>query len=183
MIEVCIIGFGFSAIPLIRELERTKTEYQIISAENDSVWDKLDKSGNLDFNLVSSYQTSFYSFDLVKDYEKDYYPTAKQFYEMHKRWRAVYGDRVIRDLVVRIDNFKDHSLITTSSGQTFQARSVVIATGFGRLMNSFLNEFDYSVSNKTFVLAGMGDSKGVYMVGSMCNGTTINMVGEARDKG
>lgn len=115
MIEVCIIGFGFSAIPLIRELERTKTEYQIISAEDDSVWDKLDKSGNLDFNLVSSYQTSFYSFDLVKDRREDHYPTAKQFYEMHKRWRVVYEDKVIRDLVVKIDNFKDHSLITTSS--------------------------------------------------------------------
>lgn len=157
MIEVCIIGFGFSAIPLIRELERTKTEYQIIS-EKDSIWDKLDKSGNLDFNLVSSYQTSFYSFDLVKDHREDHYPTAKQFYEMHKRWHAVYEDKVIRDLVVKIDNFKDHSLITTSSGQTFKTKSVVIATGFSRVMNSFLNEFDYSVSNKTFVLAGMGDS-------------------------
>lgn len=158
MMEVCIIGFGFSAIPLIRELERTKTEYKIISEKDDSVWDKLDKSGNLDFNLVSSYQTSFYSFDLVKDCQKNHYPTAKQFYEMQKRWRAVYEDKVIRDLVIRIDNFKDHSLITTSSGQTFQARSVVIATGFGRFMNSFLNEFDYNVSNKTFVLGGMGDS-------------------------
>ncbi len=158
MIEVCIIGFGFSAIPLIRELERTNTDYQIISTEDDSVWDKLDKSGNLDFNLVSSYQTSFYSFDLAKDYSKDYYPTARQFYEMHKRWRTVYGDKVIRDLVVKIDNFKDHSLITTSSGRTFEAKSVVIATGFGRLMNSFLKDFDFSTSNKTFVLGGMGDS-------------------------
>lgn len=173
MIEVCIIGFGFSAIPLIRELERTKTEYQIISAKDDSVWDKLEKSGNLDFNLVSSYQTSFYSFDLVKDFEKDYYPTAKQFYEMHKRWRAVYEDKVIRDLVVRIDNFKDYSLITTSSGQTFQARSVVIATGFGRLMNSFLNEFDYSVSNKTFVLPGMGDSTNLILAKLIPNNNKV----------
>ena len=173
MIEVCIIGFGFSVIPLIRELERTNTEYQIISTKDDSVWDKLDKSGNLDFNLVSSYQTSFYSFDLVKDYENDYYPTAKQFYEMHKRWRAVYGDKVIRDLVVRIDNFKDHSLITTSSGQKFQARSIVIATGFGRLMNSFLNEFDYSVSNKTFVLGGMGDSANLILAKLIPNNNKV----------
>ena len=173
MIEVCIIGFGFSSIPLIRELERTKTDYQIISANDDSVWDKLDKSGNLDFNLVSSYQTSFYSFDLVKDYEEDYYPTAKQFYEMHKRWRAVYGDKVIRDLVVRIDNFKDHSLITTSSGKTFQAKSVVIATGFGRLMNSFLNEFDYNVSNKTFVLGGMGDSANLILAKLIPNNNKV----------
>ena len=173
MIEVCIIGFGFSAIPLIRELERTKTEYQIISGNDDSVWDKLEKSGNLDFNLVSSYQTSFYSFDLVKDYEEDYYPTAKQFYEMHKRWRAVYGDKVIREFVVKIDNFKDHSVITTSSGQTFQARSVVIATGFDRLMNSFLNEFDYSVSNKTFVFPGMGDSANLILAKLIPNNNKV----------
>ena len=159
MIEVCIIGFGFSAIPLVRELERTKTNFKIISGENDSVWDRLDKSGRLDFNLVSSYHSSFYSFDLVKDeYEKDYFPTAKQFYEMHKRWRAVYEKKVIRDFVVRIDNFKDHSLILTRSGQTFQAKHVIVATGFTRLMNKLLNDIDYSVSNKTFVFGTMGDS-------------------------
>ena len=173
MIEVCIIGFGFSAIPLVRELERTKTDYQIISAEDDSVWDKLDKSGNLDFNLVSSYQTSFYSFDLVKDFEKDYYPTARQFYEMHKRWRAVYEDRVIRDFVIKIDNFKDHSLITTSSGRTLEAKSVVIATGFGRLMNSFLNDFDFTVSNKTFVLGGMGDSANLILAKLIPNNNKV----------
>lgn len=177
MMEVCIIGFGFSAIPLIRELERTKIDYQIISAEDDSVWDKLDKSGNLDFNLVSSYQTSFYSFELAKDYEKDYYPTARQFYEMHKRWRAVYGDKVIRDLVVRIDNFKDHSLITTSSGQTFQTKSVVIATGFGRLMNSFLKDFDFSVSNKTFILGGMGDSGNLILAKLIPNNNKVIIKG------
>lgn len=165
MIEVCIIGFGFSSIPLIRELERTKTEFQIIAGEYDSVWDRLDKSGRLDFNLVSSYPTSFYSFDLVKNYEENYYPTdkqfyptAKQFYEVQKRWRSVYEDRVVRDFVLRIDNFKDHSLISTCSGQTFQAKHVVVATGFSRLMNKFLNEFDYNVSNKTFVFGTMGDS-------------------------
>ena len=158
MIEVCIIGFGFSSIPLIRELDRTKKEFQIISGEDDSIWDKLAKSRRLDFNLVSNYQTSFYSFDLVKDYEKDYYPTAKQFYEMHKRWRAVYEEKVIRDFVIKIDNFKDHSLIYTQSGQTFNARHVVIATGFSRLMNRLLNEFDYTVSKQTFVFETMGDS-------------------------
>ncbi|MEM7714012.1 MAG: thioredoxin reductase [Cyanobacteria bacterium P01_A01_bin.68] len=158
MIEVCIIGFGFSAIPLVRELERTKTNFKIISGENDSVWDRLDKSGRLDFSLVSSYQSSFYSFDLVKDYEKDHFPTAKQFYEMHKRWRDVYQKKIIRDFVVRIDNFKDHSLIVTLSGEIFQAKHVIVATGFNRLMNKLLNDIDYSVSNKTFVFGTMGDS-------------------------
>jgi len=173
MIEVCIIGFGFSSIPLIRELDRTKTEFTIISGEDDSVWDRLDKSDRLDFNLVSNYQTSFYSFDLVKDYDEDYYPTAKQFYEMHKRWRAIYQNKVIRDLVIKIDNFKDHSLIYTQSGQTFKARYVVIATGFSRLMNRLLCEFDYRVSNKTFVFGTMGDSTNLMISKLITNNNKI----------
>ena len=158
MLEVCVIGFGFSAIPLVRELDRTQTEFEIISAESGSVWDRLSESGRLDFSLVSSYQTSFYSFDQAKDYEKDYYPTARQFYEMHKRWRSVYEEKIIRDFVTKIENFKDYSLISTRSGQTYKAKHVVIATGFGRLMNTFLSDFDYNVSNKTFVFGTMGDS-------------------------
>ncbi|NET58025.1 MAG: hypothetical protein F6K47_18285 [Symploca sp. SIO2E6] len=79
MLEVCVIGFGFSAVPLIRELQQTGTEFQIISEDSNSVWDGLSKSNRLDFDLVSSYLTSFYSFDLVKDFVEDYYPTSKQF--------------------------------------------------------------------------------------------------------
>lgn len=173
MIDVCIIGFGFSAIPLIRELERTQTNFTIISGDDDNVWDKLDKSGRLDFNLVSSYQTSFYSFDLVKDYERDYYPTAKQFYEMHKRWRATYQQKVIKDFVVRIDNFQDHSVIYTRSGQTLKAKHTVIATGYSRLMNKTLNDFDYSVSNKTFVFGTMGDSANLMIAKLIPNNNKI----------
>ena len=158
MIDVCIIGFGFSAIPLIRELERTGTDFQIISGDDDSVWDRLNNYNRLDFSLVSSYLTSFYSFDLVENFDEDFFPTAKQFYEMHKKWRSTYAQRVIRDLVVRIENFKDYSLVFTKSGQTLQVKHIVIATGFKRSMHKILCELDYNVSNKTFVLGTMGDS-------------------------
>ena len=158
MLDVCIIGFGFSAIPLIRELELTHTNFQIISGDDNSVWDRLNEHGRLDFNLVSSYLTSFYSFDLVKEFEEDFFPTAKQFYEMHKRWRSIYASRVIKDLVVRIDNFKDHSLIYTDSGKKFQAEHIVIATGFKRPIHDILCQLDYNISNQTFVMSGIGDS-------------------------
>lgn len=158
MIDVCIIGCGFSAISLIRELDRTRTEFQIISEEGNSVWDGLSKSRRLDFDLVSTYLTSFYSFDLVSNYKEDYYPTAKQFYDMHKRWRKVYENRIIRDFVTRVDNFQDHSVVFTKSGRTVKAKHIIICTGFRRAIHTDINEIDYSVSNKTFVFDTMGDS-------------------------
>src|SRR5215467_14344746 len=118
MIDVVVVGFGFSAVPLIRELESTGTDFKIISAEDNSVWDNLNKSGRLDFDLVSSYLTSFYSFDLVEQFEKDSYPSATQFYEMHRKWRKVYADKIVRDVVTMVDNFHDHSVVYTQSGNS-----------------------------------------------------------------
>ena len=40
--EVLIIGFGFSVIPLITELERDGIDYVAVS-DGDSSWDKLEK--------------------------------------------------------------------------------------------------------------------------------------------
>src|SRR3954447_10275797 len=105
MLEVTIVGFGFSAVPLVRELERTGTPYTVISSDFASIWDGLERSGRLDFDLVSSYLTSFYSFDLVEMFEKDGYPTAAEYFARQKKWRAFYGDRIVHDDVVRIDNF------------------------------------------------------------------------------
>ena len=132
MIEVAIVGFGFSAVPLLRELERTATPFTIITAEESSVWDALSQSGRLDFDLVSSYLTSFYSFDLTEIFQEDGYPNAREYYQVHLKWRAYYQDRIVRDEVIRVDNFNDHSVIHTKSEQAISARHVVFATGFGR---------------------------------------------------
>ena len=158
MIDVLIVGFGFSAVPLVRELETTRTAYAIISAEDNSIWDGLSRYGRLDFDLVSSYLTSFYSFDLVEQFEKDYYPTAKQFYAMHNKWRNVYADKIVRDVVTRVDNFNDHSVVHTGSGTTISARHVVFATGFSRAIFTDLTTIDYRAPNQTFVFDTMGDS-------------------------
>lgn len=157
MKEVLIIGFGFSAIPLIRELDRTKTDYQIIS-DGDNAWVGLNEKGRLDFDLVSNYLSSFYSFDLVKNFEKDYYPTSREFFEMHQRWRKVYEDKITKDVVERVDNYEDYSEVTTRSGKMIKARHVVCSTGFRRSIHSSLINIDYSVTNKTFVLDTIGDS-------------------------
>ena len=46
--EVLIIGFGLSAIPLIRELERDGIDYAVVSDGDGSIWDKLEKHGRLE---------------------------------------------------------------------------------------------------------------------------------------
>ncbi|MBT8232045.1 MAG: thioredoxin reductase, partial [Saprospiraceae bacterium] len=130
MKDVCIVGFGFTAVPLVRELDASGTDYQIIS-DGDNVWSSLSENDRLDFDLVSNYLSSFYSFDLVKDFEKDYYPTSREFYAMHKRWGKFYQDRVLKEMVVRVDNYEDHSVILTNSGKTIKARHVVFSTGYG----------------------------------------------------
>ncbi|MCE9613948.1 MAG: thioredoxin reductase [Lentisphaerae bacterium] len=158
MIDVVIVGFGFSAVPLLRELEATRTAFTIISAEESSIWDGLSKHDRLGFDLVSSYLTSFYSFDLAEDFEQDHYPTARQFYAMHKKWRAVYADKIVRDAVIRVDNYRTHSVVHTQSGQTYEARHVVFATGFSRGIFKDLTTLDFNAPNQTFVFDTMGDS-------------------------
>ena len=49
--ETLIVGFGLTAIPLIRELERSGRDYTIISS-GDNIWRKLEQAGRLDFDLV-----------------------------------------------------------------------------------------------------------------------------------
>jgi len=158
MIDVVIVGFGFSAVPLVRELVASRTAFTIISAEESSIWDGLSTHDRMGFDLVSSYLTSFYSFDLVEDFEKDYYPTARQFFAMHQKWRAVYADRIVRDEVTRVDNFGTHSVVHTRSGPPIEARHVVFATGFRRGIFNDLTTLDFDAPNQTFVFDTMGDS-------------------------
>lgn len=156
-VEHLIVGFGFSIIPLLRELDRTQTSYTIISDQN-SIWKRLQQRDRLDFDLVSSYYTSFYSFDIVKKRDVDFYPTAKSFYQMHLDYFEKYKDQIIDDVVETIDNYTDHSLVHTKNGSTYQAKNVVVATGFKRKVFGNLLNFDYNISNKTIVFNTIGDS-------------------------
>jgi hypothetical protein len=155
---ILLVGFGFSAIPLVRELDLSGVDYTIISDEDGSIWAKLARADGLDFDLVSSYYTSFYTFDLVEDFSQDRYPTAKEFYDMHRRYHRRYRDRIFVDRVTLIENRRDHSVVHTKSGDLFKARHVVIATAFRRRINDSLLHFDCSIRDKTVVFDTMGDS-------------------------
>ena len=156
--DVLLVGFGFSAIPLLRELDLSGVRYSIISEKDGSIWATLARSGGLDFDLVSSYYTSFYTFDLVEDFGPDRYPTAQEFYDMHLRYYRKYQDRIIVDRVTLIENKTDHSIVHTQSGDRFKARHVVISTAYRRRMNAALSTFDCSIRDETIVFDTIGDS-------------------------
>jgi hypothetical protein len=156
--EVLIIGFGFSTIPLIRELERDGTNYAVVSS-GESIWDKLERHARLDFDMVSSMHTSLYSFELVNRNPQDRYLTSKEFSSFIKKYLSQYSSKVINDLVILVENHPSHSTVRTQSGRVFETKHLVIATAFKRKMNQLLNEFDYaSAKNKTIVITAIGDS-------------------------
>lgn len=156
--DVLLVGFGFSAIPLLRELDRSGVDYTIVSEKDGSVWARLERSGGIDFDLVSSYYTSFYTFDLVEDFSEDRYSTAREFYEMHLRYYRKYQDRIVVDQVTLIENRTGHSIVHTASGQVFKAKHVVISTAYRRRVVDSLTTFDCSIRNQTIVLDTIGDS-------------------------
>ena len=156
--DILLVGVGFSAVPLLRELDLSGVSYTIISEKDGSIWASLARSDGLDFDLVSSYYTSFYTFDLVDDLSEDRYPTAREFYDMHLRYYRKYQDRIIVDRVTLIENKTDHSIVHTKSGDRFKAKHVVISTAFRRRMNDAVANFDCSIRNKTVVLDTIGDS-------------------------
>jgi hypothetical protein len=156
--DVLLVGFGFSAIPLLRELDLSGVNYTIISEKDGSIWASLTRSGGIDFDLVSSYYTSFYTFDLVEDFSEDRYPTAQEFYDMHLGYYRKYQDRIIVDRVSVIENKSDHSIVHTTSGDRFKAKHVVISTAFRRRIVESLTTFDCSIHNKTVVFDTIGDS-------------------------
>jgi len=157
--EVLIIGFGFSVIPLLRELQRSGTDHVIISNGEGSIWDRLEKHDRLDFDLVSSMHTSLYSFELVNRDAEDRYLTSKEYLAFIRKYLTQYRSEVRKDWVTAVENHPSHSIVRTRSGAVFATKHLVISTAFKRRMNQLLNEFDYaSATNKTIAITAMGDS-------------------------
>jgi hypothetical protein len=175
--EVLIIGFGFSAIPLLRELERDGIDHLVVSAGDGSIWDKLERHGRLDFDMVSSMHTSLYSFELVQRDAKDRYLPSVEYAAFIKKYLDQHSARLISDWVTSIENQARHSIVRTQSGRTFCAKHVVVATAFRRRMNRLLNEFDYeSARNQTIAITAMGDSVNLMISKLVPSGNRIILV-------
>ena len=158
VVDTIVVGFGFSVIPLIRELEKSNSEYLVLS-DGETVWETLEKNNRLDFDLVSSMHTSLYSFELVKRDAQDCYLTAKEFSDFQKKYRKRYSSNLIRDWVTLVENYRGYSLIYTKSGKQYKTTHLIIGTGFRRKITESINNFDFnSVWNNTVALTTFGDS-------------------------
>jgi|GEM_PF-6642386 len=134
-VEILIVGFGFSVIPLLRELEARKQTYTLIS-EGDTIWQQLASRDRLDFDMVSSFHASFYAEDQVKaGTVESYYATARDFYEYNQKLYSQYKHRVIEDRVASVENHATHSFVRTTRGRSYKAHKLVFATGLTRPQN------------------------------------------------
>lgn len=158
-VETLIVGFGFSVITLLRELEARKQPYTLLS-DGTPIWQQLAAKGRLDFDMVSSFHASFYSEDQVAEGAvESYYATARQFYEYNERLLAQFRHRVIEDRVASVENHSTHSIVRTTRGRTYRAHKVVFSTGLTRPQNETIKNFDMgALRNKTIVFGGASDT-------------------------
>ena len=181
IIDILIVGGGYSAIPLIRELEKDGKDYLIIS-EGKPIWSKLEASNRLDFDLVSSLYSSVFSFELVEMARSgrlaDRYPTSKEFYDIHKKYARKYENKTIRDGVVRIDNYDDHSIVYLRSGATYKANNVIVATSFERVIHGSIIEFEFneSLNGKTVAVTSVGDSTNLIIAKLVAFGANVKLL-------
>jgi hypothetical protein len=182
-IDVLIVGGGFSTMPLIRELDASGISWLMVS-EMTPIWQQLEAADALDFDLVSSLQSSFYSFELVemlKEQGEDFqdnFPTAREFYAVHKKYAARYADRIYHGRVGSIDNHPDHSIVHLESGEHFRARHVVVATAFRRKMNANLKQLtiDESFARKSVAITSTGDSANLLIAKLVAYGAKVHLV-------
>lgn len=195
-VETLIVGFGFSCIPLLRELHARGQDYVIISA-GQPIWQQLAKANRLDFELVSSVHASFYTKDLVamgKSAIQDRYPTAREFYEYHERifdenlFRTIVDDTVElienfqqrpqpSDSAGSSDDFGSYSLVHTRSRKIYKAKYVVCATGLGRPQNETIKDLDVkSIRNKTLVFTTTGDTSNMMLSRAVPQGNKCILV-------
>ena len=140
-VDTLIVGFGFSVIPLLRELEARGQAYTLLS-EGLPIWQQLAATDRLNFDLVSSFHASYYVPDQVEaDVVDNYYPTAREFYEYHERLFAPYRSRRSpRTGSSSVETHPTHSLVHTRSGRVYEAKKLVFATGLGRPQNETIKE-------------------------------------------
>jgi len=157
---VCIVGGGFSTMPLIRELERSHTEYIVVDPGLPSIWDSMEKH-QFDFDLVSNKTSSYYSFGLGSEYEGSYFPMGSEFLEFQRHWRSQlhHKSKFIADRVETIEHSSTGVTAFTAGGVEIRAEYCVAGTAFKRAIRSSLLSTDYmAIQNQTILFDGFGDS-------------------------
>lgn len=173
-VDTLIVGFGFSVIPLLRELEARGQSYTLLS-EGQPIWQQLAASDKLNFDLVSSFHASFYVPDQVEaGVIENYYPTAREFFEYHERLFAEFRPKVVEDRVESVESHPSHCLVQTRSGKTYEAKRLVFATGLGRPQNETIKELDIdAIEGKTVVFNAIGDTTNMMLARLVPQGNEI----------
>lgn len=173
-VDTLIVGFGFSVIPLLRELEARDQPYTLLS-DGQPIWQQLAASDRLDFDLVSSFHASFYVPDQVEAGVVDnYYPTAREFHAYHERLFAPFRSKVVEDRVEAVETHPTHSLVSTRSGAVYEARRLVFATGLGRPQNETIKEVDLdAIEGETVVFTTIGDTTNMMLARLVPQGNEV----------
>ncbi|MCB9793655.1 MAG: hypothetical protein H6741_13105 [Alphaproteobacteria bacterium] len=173
-VDTLIVGFGFSVIPLLRELEARGQPYTLLSA-GQPIWQQLAASDRLNFDLVSSFHASFYVHDQVEAGVVDnYYPTAQEFHDYHERLFAQFRSKITEDRVESVEVHPTHSLVHTGSGAVYEAKRLVFATGLGRPQNETIQELDLDeIEGKTVVFSAIGDTTNMMLARLVPQGNEI----------
>ena len=170
-------------MPLVRELDASGIKWLMVSPMTP-IWQQLEAADALDFDLVSSLQSSVYSFELVEMLREqgedftDGFPTAREFYAIHKKYAERYADRIHKGRVERIDNHTNHSIVHLEFGVRFRAQHVVIATAFRRQMNANLKQIriDDSYAGKNVAITSTGDSSNLLIAKLVAYGAKVHLV-------
>lgn len=182
-VDVLIVGGGFSTMPLIRELDASGISWLMIS-EMTPIWKRLEDADALEFDLVSSLFSSIYSFELVemmRDHDgmlKDGFPTARDYYAIHKKYAERYADNILIGHVDKIDNHADHSIVHVADGRHIRAQHVVVATAFRRKMNATLADLkiDQNMAGKSVAITSTGDSANMIIAQLIGFGAKVHLI-------
>eukprot|EP00657_Telonema_sp_P-1_P006823 TRINITY_DN2626_c0_g1_i1.p1 TRINITY_DN2626_c0_g1~~TRINITY_DN2626_c0_g1_i1.p1 ORF type:complete len:268 (-),score=61.36 TRINITY_DN2626_c0_g1_i1:298-1101(-) len=159
-VEVCIVGGKFATCPLIRELERTGTSYVVVDKDAPSIWESLEQAG-IDFDLVSSQSSSYYSFGLGEVYEGSYFPMGSEFLAFQRKWFSRIHDRskFISDEIILVEHTASSVMCTSKAGRRVRAKFAVIGTAFTRAVRSQILTLDHTtINNQVVLFDGFGDS-------------------------
>eukprot|EP00457_Paulinella_chromatophora_P003095 gb/GEZN01003100.1/.p1 GENE.gb/GEZN01003100.1/~~gb/GEZN01003100.1/.p1 ORF type:complete len:699 (+),score=78.63 gb/GEZN01003100.1/:95-2191(+) len=184
--EILIVGFGFSVVPLVRELELRGTKYTILSTPG-TVWEALNqRPRGLSFDLVSSFHASFYTFDQISlDIIRDHFPLATDYLKYQRRLFKQWGKHVVDEVVESVTNIHvsdpdlSYSVVQTKSGRTFRAHFLVLAPGFTRSNDKWTGFPDalktslLDVSDQTVVLDFMGDTANMQIARAVAQGNRV----------
>lgn len=158
-VDILIVGFGFSVITLLRELDKSGHKYTLVS-EGKTIWEHLHDNDKLHFDLVSSYVASVLTEDQVAAPAiEDYFPTARWFYEYQMRIMEPFRENVVNGRICRVENYPSYSMAYAEDGRVYKATNIVFGTGFHRPHNDILKTMDVrSIQDKTVVFNMIGDS-------------------------